>query len=147
MVGFRYGWLDNIDNMQREVGRYLDYLGTSKPPVARFDPEVWEPAIDVYETETEVTVLVEIAGLTPEEINIHIEGTTLAIRGERLDTRTNVKRSFRQVEIRRGSFERYVSLPAPVDPDRTRASYKDGLLEIVLVKSQRQESPKVRIRI
>ena len=147
MVGFRYGWLDNIDNMQREVGRYLDYLGASKPPVARFDPEVWEPAIDVYETETEVTVLVEIAGLTPEEINIHIEGTTLAIRGERLDTRTDVKRSFRQVEIRRGSFERYVSLPAPVDPDRTRASYKDGLLEIVLVKSQRQESPKVRIRI
>jgi HSP20 family protein len=147
MVGFRYGWLDNIDNMQKEMGRLLDYLGTSKPPVARFDPEVWEPAIDVYETETEIAVLVEIAGLTPEDINVHIEGTTLAIRGERSDTPTNVKRSFRQVEIRRGFFERYVSLPVPVDPDRTRASYKDGLLEIVLVKSQKQESSKVRIRI
>ena len=147
MVGFRYGWLSNMDNMQKEMGRLLDYLGSSKPPVGRFDPEIWEPAIDVYETDTDIVVLVEIAGLTPEDINVNIEGKKLAIKGERSDTKTNVKRSFYQVEIRRGSFERQITLPTTVDPNQTRAAYKDGLLEIVLAKVQERESPSVRIKI
>lgn len=147
MVGFRYDWMTNIDNMQKEMGRLLEYIGSSKPPVARFDPEVWEPAIDVYHTDKDVVVSVELAGLTPEDISVIIEGTTLTIRGERTDTKTQSKKSYSQMEIRRGAFERFISLPAAVDPDQCSASYKDGLLEIVLPKVHRQKTPKVRIRI
>ena len=147
MVEFRHDWLVNVDNVQKEMGRLLEYFGSSKPPVARFDPDVWEPAIDVYEVDNDIVVLVEIAGLTPEDINVIIEGTTLVIKGERAMHRTSSKRTYSQMEIKRGYFERSIQLPATVGPHKTRASYKDGLLEIILAKVPQARSPRVRIRI
>jgi HSP20 family protein len=147
MVQFRQDWRANIDNVQKEMGRLLEYLGSSKPPVARFDPDVWEPPIDVYEIDNNIVVLVEIAGLTPEDINVIIEGTTLVIKGERGVNPTTSRRSYSQMEIRRGYFERSIQLPAPVGPDQTKASYKDGLLEITLAKVAQRQTPRVRIKI
>ena len=147
MVGFRNDWMANIDNMQKEMGRLLEYLGSSKPPVGRFDPEIWEPAVDVYQTEKDIVVQVEIPGLMAEDINVMIEGTTLTIKGERQDVHTEKKKNYCQMEIRRGGFERFIALPSTVNPDKTTASYKDGILEIVLAKMQRQHTPKVRIKI
>ena len=145
MVDFRGDWLSNIHSMQQEMERLLDYFGSSKPPVVHFAPRMWEPAIDVYETEKDVVVLVELAGVKQNEIEIVVHGNTLVIRGERKEPQLRSKRTYYQMEIHKGPFERGILLPATVDPDKTKASYEDGLLEIVLPKVWQEQTLRVKI--
>ena len=146
MVGFRRDWLTNIDSMQREMEQLLDHFARCKPPSVRFSPWAWEPAVDLYETPEEVVVLVELAGVSEEEIAIIVDGKTLVIRGERREPAAGSKRSYHQMEISRGPFERCIALPVAVDANETRASFQDGILEIVLPKRLGDRTHKVKIR-
>lgn len=132
---FRYDRLNNFRNIHGEMEKLLDYFGNSKPPSAHFS-RIWGPAIDIYETDTEMIVVVELAGVKRNEIEIAIDGNTLIIRGERREFTQRGKRNYYQMEIQRGPFESTILLPAAVDPDseKIRASYDDGLLEIALTK-------------
>jgi HSP20 family protein len=145
MMEFRYDWLSNVRSLQREMEQLLDYFGSSKPPLVHF-ARMWEPAIDVYETETEVVVLVELAGIKQDEIEVVVDGNTLVIRGERKEDALRSKKTYYQMEIQRGPFERGILLPSTVNPDRAKASYEDGLLQIVLPKLQQEQALRVKIK-
>jgi len=145
MMEFRHDWLSSVRSMQREMERLLDYFGSSKPPAVHF-ARMWEPAIDVYETETEVVALVELAGVKQDEIEVVVDGNTLVVRGERKEATPRSKRTYYQMEIQRGVFERGILLPTTVDPDKTKASYEDGLLEIVLPKLRQEQNLQVKIK-
>ncbi len=138
MIELRRDWLDNVNSMQREMDRLLSFLGASKPPRVQFEPRVWAPAVDVYETAKEVVVLVELAGVKQDEIHISIKGNTMVVTGIREDVSTRSRKTYHQIEIITGPFERGIVLPAPVDPDKAEASYKDGLLEVVLIKVEQR---------
>jgi len=113
--------------------RLLDYLGSSKPPRVTL-ARLWEPSVDVYETGREVVVVVELAGVKREAIELVVSGNAVHLRGERRDTGQAGERTYYRMEIHKGSFEKTVHLPAAVDPEKTRASYEDGLLVIVSPK-------------
>ena len=133
MVESPRNWPTNIQDVQREMERLLEYLGSSKPPRVHL-ARMWEPAVDVYETEKEVVVVVELAGVKREMMELVVSGNTVQLRGERRDTRQAGGRSYYRMEIHKGPFEKVVHLPATVDPEETRASYEDGLLVIVSPK-------------
>lgn len=146
MVGFRRDWLTNIDSMQREMEQLLDHFASCKPPSVRFSPWAWEPAVDLYETPGEVVVLVELAGVREEEIQIIVSGKTVVIRGERREPRASSKRIYHQMEIAKGPFERGILLPVAVNANETRASCQEGILEIVLPKRLGDRTHRVKIR-
>ncbi len=146
MVQFRRDWLENIDSMQREMEQLLDQFATRKPPSVRFSPRAWEPAIDMYETPQAMVIMVELAGLRQEDIDITVHAKTLVIRGERRESQEGDKRTYYQMEIFKGHFERGILLPVAVDIDQTKASYHDGILEIVLPKHIDDQIRKVDIR-
>ncbi len=146
MVQLRHDWFANIDFMQREMERLLGDFAGRKPPAVYFSPRGWEPAIDIYETPEAIVALVDIAGVNQEEIEIVVDRNTLLIRGVRKDTSQRGKRSYQRMEIHWGDFERGVLLPIAIEPGETRATYHDGLLEIILPKVQRKRRHKVEIR-
>lgn len=146
MVQFRRDWLDNLDSMQREMEQLLDQLARRKPPMVRFSPRAWEPAIDMYETNDDIVVVADLAGLSMEEIRIIVDGRALLLRGERKESHGEMRRTYYQMEISRGPFERGLLLPAPVDPGRATASYHDGILEVVLPKHPTERTQRVTIR-
>ncbi len=122
-------------NIHSEVQRLLTYLSSSKPPSVRFALP-WEPAVDVYETETEVVVTLELAGVKKDEIEIAIgDNNMLFIRGQRQESKSrSSRRRYYQLEIHRGPFQRRIPLPSPVDADRAEATREDGILQISLPK-------------
>jgi len=134
MVEFRRDWIFQITTVQREMERLLDHFAGAKPPSVRFSPRVWEPAIDVCETHDKVVVVVELAGVEEQDIEITVNRDRFLIRGERKRPSYGERRTYYQMEIPGGPFEREVPLPAVVDPEGGEASYKDGLLEVVLPK-------------
>lgn len=146
MVGFRRDWLIQIDAMQREMERLLDHFASSKPPMVQFSPRVWEPAIDVYETDEQVVVVVELAGVREDDIEIVVNRSTFVIRGERKAPSASGHRTYHQMEIASGAFERGIALPVAVVPGQTKASYRDGLVEVILPKVKEKQTRRVRIK-
>jgi HSP20 family protein len=95
---------------------------------------VWRPPTDVYETENEIVVRVEIAGMKEEDFSIELNDRYLSIHGARPDVPE--RRAFHQMEIRFGEFNTEVELASPVIADRVEAVYRDGFLRVVLPKAQ-----------
>jgi len=106
-----------------------------------------EPPTDVYETEQEVIILMEIAGIADEEVELELEGATLSISGERKPVPGRPDRVYSQMEICDGHFRRDILLPAEVNADEAKAVYKDGMLEIVLPKAGPTPTRQLRITV
>jgi HSP20 family protein len=90
----------------------------------------WRPPLDVVETDREIVVLVDIAGIEGKDINIVTDGEVLRISGVRKKIGPPGKKQFHNLEIQVGPFERVVTLPVPVDQEAVSARYADGLLTI-----------------
>lgn len=99
---------------------------------------LWSPPTDVYETESQYVVRVEIAGMREEDFEITVEHNFLSITGHRSDLPE--RRAYHQMEIRFGKFESIVGLPGAVDLDAAHAEYKDGFLTVILPKAENDES-------
>jgi HSP20 family protein len=145
MRGFQSDWLNVTQGMQREMERLLDYIGSSKPPSVYFG-QIWEPAVDIYETATEVVVVAELAGVDQNDIEIVADGNSLVIRGQRREVAPRGRKNYYQMEIHAGPFERRIRLPARIDPEKTKASHENGMLEIVLAKARPEQIIHVSVK-
>jgi HSP20 family protein len=137
----------DFEQIRQRLTRTWPAFGGGPPGAPHFCPPVIEPASDVYETAESVVVLVEIAGVKADEIDISVEGKNLLVRGERADRQRHLTRLYHQMEICCGIFERRVVLPSEVDPQQASATYSDGILAIVLPKEQQHLERRVRIVI
>lgn len=107
--------------------------GPGHPYFPGYEDEVdWKPGIDIYDTSDAVVVIVELAGVEPDAVDVTVSGRLLRIRGTRQPRFRPGYRQFHRLEIARGAFERIVELPETVDSGGTEATYRDGFLEIVL---------------
>ncbi len=100
----------------------------------------WSPPTDVYETESEYVITVEVAGMREGDFEVIYGDGTLLISGQRPDI--TGPRAYHQMEIHFGKFSSAIALPAPVDPDQATAEYKDGFL---VVKMPKLKSTNVKI--
>ncbi len=139
MAEFYYSRSAEVYDVQQEMKKLLEYMGGAKPPIAHFAPSMWEPAVDVYETEDEIVALVELAGVNPSEVRIILDGRMLTIRGVREERAHHSRRIYHYMEIRKGLFERNLLLPAPVDESRSVSSMEDGCLKIILPKVKHEQ--------
>ena len=94
---------------------------------------VWSPPTDMYETQENFVVRLEIAGMREEDFEVAVENNVLIISGHRPDL--NERRAYHQMEIRFGKFEVAVDIPFPVEIESSVAEYKDGFLLIQLPKA------------
>ena len=128
---------------QRMEQAWRQVIGS--PGAPGFCGPIIEPSVDVYETDDEVVVVVEIAGISGEEVAIEVDGRTLIVWGERRPSSGRPRRLYSQMEVCHGLFRRDLLLPAEVSPDGARSTYDAGMLEIVLPKAGRGLSRQIRI--
>ena len=95
---------------------------------------VWTPPTDVFETEANLIVKVEVAGMKEEDFEVVVEEQILMIYGQRSDQ--NERRAYHQMEIRFGKFEIAIGLPSGVDLEEASAEYNQGFLTVIFPKLQ-----------
>jgi HSP20 family protein len=100
------------------------------------EPFDFGPALDVYETETEVVVKAELPGVRKEDIDLTFEEDRLILRGESKHEEEVKEEGYHRRELRYGSFRRAVSLPAAVKQEEIAATFQDGILTIRAPKSE-----------
>jgi len=147
MLELRRDWSELVINLQKEMERLMDDFATRKPPMVRFSPKTWEPSVDVYETENEVVILIELAGVKEDEIEVAVDNKIVTIRGDRKDIKRGIRRTYSQMEILWGPFERNIPLTTNVDVSQVKAYYESGFLEIVLPKLNDAKYRQVNIRV
>ena len=105
----------------------------------------WRPAVDVRENEEALTIQVELPGLSKEDIGISLEDNVLTLTGERKLENHENKDNYHRVERQYGRFSRSFRLPATVQTDKADASFKDGLLTLVLPKTEESKPRQIQI--
>ena len=93
---------------------------------------VWSPPVDVYETEENFVIKIEIAGMRDEDFEVAVENNILRLSGYRPDQ--NERRAYHQMEIMFGKFELAFNLPSNIGVDQATAQYKDGFLMVIFPK-------------
>ncbi|MBO0763069.1 MAG: Hsp20/alpha crystallin family protein [Hyphomicrobiaceae bacterium] len=97
------------------------------------------PRVDVSETANEVTLTVELPGVAEKDIDVSLSGNQLTIKGEKKSEHQEKEdsddgRVFHRVERTFGAFQRTMTIPFDVEPDKVSAGFKDGVLTITLPK-------------
>ncbi len=130
----RWDPLRDLLDLQEKMNRLFEE-GLSS---TRSEPDVrsgaWAPAADVYETADVFIAMMDLPGVDAEDVEIHVDGDQLLVRGERRPSGKLRPESFHRAERSYGPFARTFQLPGEVDPDAVKAHYRDGLLRIELPK-------------
>lgn len=132
MADFKKDLMQDMRQIQEEMDLLFNQLsGWRKAPAGN---RLWRPPTDVRETDDEVVVLVEIAGVKQSEVSITLKDNILTVKGERKNSPMREGCCYRNLEIYTGRFERNIYLPETVDTEKVKASYRDGFLEITVAK-------------
>jgi len=105
----------------------------------------WVPALDVWETPTEVVYAFDLPGIAEEQIAIEVKDETLTVSAEREKTEETSENGFYRFERRYGTFARAVGLPQGVDQDNISARYANGVLEVRVPKPEEQKPKKIEL--
>jgi HSP20 family protein len=102
--------------------------------------------IDMYQTNDDVVVRAVVPGFRPDQVQIHVTGDVLTIRGEAQQEQENKDRAWHIREHRFGSCERSVALPVPVVSDKAAAEFENGVLTITLPKAEEVKPRTITIK-
>jgi HSP20 family protein len=122
-----------------------DLLGRFFEEDFPFAEPTW-PALDVAERDDAVEVKAELPGVKPQDIELTMQGNTLVISGQKKEETEQKEKNFYRSERRYGSFRRTIPLPAGVDAAKIDASHKDGVLTILLPKSEQAKPKKITVK-
>ncbi len=129
---------DEFDRFFRDV----QPLSTNRGLSVGFDM-----AVDVYEDGDALVAEMNLPGLKGEDIDVEVEDNYLRISGRREEQHEKKEKSHYAKEIRRGSFERVVSLPDAVNQEQVTAEYKDGVLKVHMPKRAETTENKVKVMV
>jgi HSP20 family protein len=128
-----------IATLQNEMSRLMNTVigGDGETTATR----TWVPAVDVWETDSELVYAFDLPGIPEDKISVEFEDGVLIVSAERERTQDASEEKFYRFERRFGSFSRTIGLPQGVTDEGIKADYNDGVLEVHVRKP---ESPKPR---
>jgi len=131
------------DEMDRLFGDFLDRAPERRPWALKR----WSPAVDISENTDSIHVDVEIPGMKKEDIRVSLENNVLMLKGEKKQEREINEQNCHRLERRYGSFVRSFELPMPVQADKIKASYKNGVLHVELPKAEEVKPKEIPIEV
>ena len=138
----RWDPFQEVSDLHRTFSRLLDDP-LRRDPVSQFAFGRGFP-VDIYETADEVVVCAELPGATPENVSVQMQGSQLTIKATRRLQVPEGSTWLRQ-ETAEGEYLRSFNLGLPVKPEAIRATYRDGILNVHLPKSDEVRPRQIRI--
>ena len=148
---FEAAWSSPFALMRRfqdEFDRWLGRPGASRNWVPSPEDQLdWAPAIDVFQRASELVVRADIPGISKDDIEVEVNDDSVVIRGERRYEKDEEREGVYRSERSYGTFARVVPLPEGTITDSAKASFKDGVLEVVMQAPGREVKRGRRIEI
>lgn len=146
MAIVRYDPWSLMTDLQGELNRVFDSrLSRSTEANSTGATSDWIPPVDIHEEAKSYVILVDVPGVDPANIEIHMENSVLAIRGERKDTEDENRATLKRQERAKGTFYRRFTLPDTADADRISATSRNGVLQVTIPKHEKVQPRKIKV--
>ncbi len=142
-----------LTRWESEMDRMMDdFFGRRMRPWwperwQRGDSEITTPAVDVYEEKDEIVVKAELPGMEKNDIEVNISDSELTLKGEKKKEEKVEEDDYYRCERSYGAFLRSVELPKDVQADKIKASFKNGILEVRLPKTEEAKTKEIKVKV
>jgi len=134
----------DLINLHDDLGRMFEAdLNSGACPDLQVSRGAWSPKVDFFDRGEAAVLRAELPGLEQEDIELEVQDRRLLLAGERRFTREVKEEQYHRVERSYGRFCRSFTLPYEVDREKVAATYRNGVLEVVLPRSERVESRRI----
>jgi HSP20 family protein len=150
----RWRPFSDLPHWEREMERMMDDFFDRR--MRPWWPERWfrgeqmltdAPVMDVFQDKDDIVVKAELPGMEKDNIEINLTDHTLTIKGEKKQEEEVKKEHYYRSERSYGSFIRTLQLPADVKADNVKASFKNGVLEVRLPKTEEAKTKEVKVKV
>jgi HSP20 family protein len=125
-------------SLMRRISEEMDRLFGDVSLGAGLETSTWLPQVEMFERNGNLNIRADLPGLSPNDVDVNITNDAVVIRGERQQVREENEEGYYRTERSYGSFYREIPLPSGVKPDEANATFRDGVLEIIMPVSERQ---------
>lgn len=139
----RWRPFEDLVSWQDEMNRAFDDAVLRSPRLRTV--RGWFPPVDLMENENEFRLVAELPGMGRDDVKISLTDSVLTLRGEKKTEKEETKHNWHHVERSYGAFERSFQLTSPVDSQKISAKFKDGVLTVVLPKSEESRPRDIQI--
>jgi HSP20 family protein len=147
MAVMRWTPMGDLPSFQHEMNRmFHEFFGGGNGDAAGTGLGAWTPAVDIHETEDGFVIKAELPGVSKDDVSVDVHQNTLTLRGQRKHEAEVKQDKYHRVERAYGTFQRSFVLPTVVDQDKVQATYKDGVLELHLPKSEAAKPKRIAIQ-
>lgn len=137
---------NGITTLRKEMDRLFDRIWEGGLPEVTTPLGEWTPALDISETNDAIVVKAEVPGIEPKDIRVSMVNQLLTISGEKKYEEEKKDEKFYRMERSSGSFARTVTIPVPVDAGKVSATFKFGILTVLLPKSAAAKGTTIPIK-
>jgi HSP20 family protein len=141
----------DVSRWEQDMERFFEnFLGAKVRPM---DERWWSarssgiPAVDLYEENGDIVAKADLPGLTREDVQINITDHLLTIKGEKKQQEEEREKDYYRSERLYGAFARTLPLPTEINPQKVRATFKNGVLEVRLPKSDEAKKKEIKVRV
>jgi HSP20 family protein len=107
----------------------------------------WTPACDIYETDKEVVLKIELPEVKREAVEVTLDNNVLVMKGERKFEEKTDREDYHRIERRYGEFMRSFTLPPYVDAKKINAEFKEGMLTVTLPKLEESQPKHINVKV
>lgn len=146
--GLTRGPLREMSRGEREMEDLLGRFFRDWPwPGRGGEARGWAPAVDLVDRKEEVVLRADLPGLDQKDLEVHVEEGVLTIRGERKGEKEVREEDYYCCERWAGTFARSLALPPGVDPEKIKATFRNGVLEVRLPKTKEAKGKRIEIKV
>lgn len=137
---------DPFRELEELSNRWSQMFGITRPDGGREDMATmdWAPSCDISETAEAYRVKAELPNVTKDNVHVTLDEGVLTIRGERREEKETKDVKYHRRELAYGNFVRRFTMPADADESKVDATFKDGMLDVVIAKSKAKVTSKSR---
>ena len=147
MTLVRWNPLKEVPVLQNRINRlFEDFFPDTFMDGTKDMAGVWNPVVDIYDTQDTTVIKADLPGLKKEDITINIEGDVLTLTGERNHDEEVKKENYYRRERAYGLFKREFTLPSTVDHEKIKADFKDGVLKIEIPKPEEKKPKTITVQ-
>lgn len=144
----------DLARWEREMDRMTDdFFGRRTKPwwpdrwFRTDELEIRAPVVDLFEEKDDIVVKAELPGMTKDDVEVNLTDHTLTIKGEKKKQEEIREENYFRSERSYGSILRTLELPKEVHADKVKASFKNGILEVRLPKTEEAKSKKTKVKV
>lgn len=141
---YRNPW-NLLDQLRKEISRGYNLPAKAEDDNGNVVTSDWSPAVDIKEEASRYLIAVDVPGVDPDKIEVHMENGMLTIKGERESEKKTEREGYKRIEREHGVFYRRFTMPDGVNPNGIEASSKHGVLTITIPKAEAAQPRRITV--